>query len=284
MSSSQALTAQMHTIIRTTIAQYYVNQAVKRGVARQQAQPGSVTFIQRFGGALNLHVHFHGVFLEDVYLDRAEAGLKPRFVKGEPPSAADIAEVCSCGPGDVAQTISRRVIRKLRHLGYLEAGSDAAGSTGYDPLMVDEPALAHTLATSVTQRMALGERAGQQVRLMGSGFGYAGERSARTGSRCASVHGFSLHATAQVPAPRRDQLERLMRYTARGAVALERLEDAAHGASCTRSQNRGLTGQPALPSRLWNSWRSWRRWYRCRASSSCGMAAVWRHTAAGAAR
>jgi len=245
MSSSQALTAQMHTIIRTTIAQYYVNQAVKRDVARQQAQPGSVTFIQRFGGALNLHVHFHGVFLEDVYLDRAEAGLKPRFVKGEPPSDADIAEV--------AQTISRRVIRKLRHLGYLEAGSDAAGSTGYDPLMVDEPALAHTLATSVTQRMALGERAGQQVRLMGSGFGYAGERSARTGSRCASVHGFSLHATAQVPAPRRDQLERLMRYTARGAVALERLEDAAHGASCTRSQNRGLTGQPALPSRLWNS-------------------------------
>jgi hypothetical protein len=193
----------MHTIIRTTIAQYYVNQAVKRGVARQQAQPGSVTFIQRFGGALNLHVHFHGVFLEDVYLDRAEAGLKPRFVKGEPPSAADIAEVCSCGPGDVAQTISRRVIRKLRHLGYLEAGSDAAGSTGYDPLMVDEPALAHTLATSVTQRMALGERAGQQVRLMGSGFGYAGERSARTGSRCASASTGSVGTLDAVHGARR---------------------------------------------------------------------------------
>jgi len=54
MSSSKELTAQMQTIIRTTIAQYDVNQAVKRGVARQQVQPGSVTFIQRFGGALNV--------------------------------------------------------------------------------------------------------------------------------------------------------------------------------------------------------------------------------------
>jgi hypothetical protein len=55
MAASQDLTAQVHTIIRTTIGQYYVNQAVKRGVARQQVQPGSVTFIQRFGGALNLN-------------------------------------------------------------------------------------------------------------------------------------------------------------------------------------------------------------------------------------
>src|SRR6266853_6402294 len=118
MSSSQALTAQMHTIIRTTTAQYYVNQAVKRGVERQQVQPGSVTFIQCFGSAINLNVHLHCIFIEGVYLDRTEAGLKPRFVKGEPPSDADIAEVCSCGPGDVAQTLSRRLIRKLRHLEY----------------------------------------------------------------------------------------------------------------------------------------------------------------------
>jgi len=95
----------MHTIIRTTISQYDVNQAGKRGVERQQVQPGSVTFLQRFGGAINLHVHFHCVLLEGVSLDRTEAGLKPRFVKGEPPSDADMAEV--------VQTISRRVIRQF---------------------------------------------------------------------------------------------------------------------------------------------------------------------------
>jgi transposase-like zinc-binding protein/putative transposase len=64
MASSQDLTATVHTIIRTTIGQYYVNQAVTRGIPRDKVQPGSVTFIQRFGSALNLHVHYHVVFLE----------------------------------------------------------------------------------------------------------------------------------------------------------------------------------------------------------------------------
>jgi hypothetical protein len=63
------------------------------------------------------------------------------------------------------------------------------------------------------------------VRRIGSGFGYGGERPALTGPRCASVHGFSLHANTEIPAHRRDQLERLICYTARGAVLLERLTE-----------------------------------------------------------
>ncbi|HEY5870597.1 MAG TPA: transposase [Candidatus Tectomicrobia bacterium] len=43
------------------------------------------------------------------------------------------------------------------------------------------------------------------------------------------AHGFSLHANTQIPAHRRDQLERLIRYTARGAVSLERLTRDANG-------------------------------------------------------
>src|SRR2546421_3258526 len=138
MAASQELTAQVHTIIRTTIGQYYVHQAVTRGVPRDQVQPGSVTFIQRFGSAINVNLHFHILFLEGVYLDRTEAHLKPRFVKGEPPTDTDIATV--------VQKISHRVIRTLRHLGYLEAGSDTAMATGYDPLLDNEPELARTMA------------------------------------------------------------------------------------------------------------------------------------------
>src|SRR5262249_53469398 len=41
MASSQDLTAKVHTIIRTTISQYYVNQAVTHGVPREKVQPGS---------------------------------------------------------------------------------------------------------------------------------------------------------------------------------------------------------------------------------------------------
>jgi hypothetical protein len=56
MAASQELTAQVHTIIRTTIGQYYMNKAVTRGCARADIHPGSVTFIQRFGSAMNLKV------------------------------------------------------------------------------------------------------------------------------------------------------------------------------------------------------------------------------------
>jgi hypothetical protein len=245
MAASQDLTAKVHTIIHTTIAQYYVNQAVKRGVERQKVQPGSVTFIQRFGSALNVNVHYHLIFLEGVYLDRPDQGRKPRFLKVEPPTDTDIA--------DVVQKISRRVIRTLRRLGYLEAGIDDARATGYDPLLDDEPELARTMAASVKQRIAFGERAGQNVRRIGSGFGYEGEHPALTGPRCASVHGFSLHANTQVPAHRRDQLERLIRYTARGAVALERLEEEAHGDlvyTFTKPWSDGTTGIILSPLEL----------------------------------
>jgi hypothetical protein len=61
-----------------------------------------------------------------------------------------------------------------------------------------------------TQLSQIAERAGQTVRRIGAGFDYAGERPALTGTRCASVHGFSLHANVAVPAPRRDQVERLI--------------------------------------------------------------------------
>src|SRR5262249_14108304 len=151
MAASQELTAQVHTIMRTTIGQYYGHQAVTRGVPRDQVQPGSVTFLPRFGSARDLHLHFHGVCLEGVYLDRTDQGLKPRFLQGEPPSDADVA--------DVLQKISHRVIRKLRRLGYLEASMDAAVATGYDPLRDHAPELARTMAASVQQRIAFGERA-----------------------------------------------------------------------------------------------------------------------------
>jgi hypothetical protein len=47
MAASQELTAQVHKLIRTTIGQYDVYQAVARDLPRAKVQPGSVTFIQR---------------------------------------------------------------------------------------------------------------------------------------------------------------------------------------------------------------------------------------------
>jgi hypothetical protein len=153
----------------------------------------------------------------------------------------------------VLQKISRQVIRKLRHLGYLEAGSDDAVATGHDPLRDHEPALARTMAASVQQRLAFGERAGQHVRRIGSGFGAEGEVPRLTGPHCARVHGFSLHANTAIPAHRRDQLEQLIRYTARGAVSLERLQEDANGEliyTFTHPWSDGTTGIRLAPLEL----------------------------------
>ena len=109
------------------------------------------------------------------------------------------------------------------------------------------------MAASVQQRIAFGERAGQQVRRIGAGFGSEGEAPTLTGPRCASVHGFSLHANTQVPAHRRDQLERLIRYTARGAVSLERLTQDANGDlvyAFTHPWSDGTTGIRLSPLEL----------------------------------
>jgi hypothetical protein len=67
------------------------------------------------------------------------------------------------------------------------------------------------------------------------------------------VHGFSLHANVSVPAPRRDQWERLSRSTARGAVSLERLEADANGdllSTFTRPWSDGTTGITLAPWEL----------------------------------
>jgi hypothetical protein len=120
-------------------------------------------------------------------------------------------------------------------------------------LRSEEPALARTMAASVKQRITFGERAGHKVRRIGSGFGSEGEHPELTGPRCASVNGFSLHANTQIPAHRRDQLERLMRYTARGVVSLERLEEDANGElvyTFTKPWSDDTTGMTLSPLEL----------------------------------
>ena len=204
-----------------------------------------MTFLQRFGGSINLNLHVHLIVLEGVYEDRTAQGLKPRFRPQEPPTDAEIAAVL--------HKISQRVIRQLRKRGYLEAGTKDVVPTGYDPASDEDPELARTLAASVQQRIACGERAGQQVRRIGSGFGDEGERPTLSGPRCASVNGLSLHANTHIPAHRRDQLERRIRYTARGAVLLERLEQDAYGDllyTFTKPWSDGTTGITRSPVEL----------------------------------
>lgn len=78
MAASQELAAQVHAIIRTTIGQYYVNKAVARGLKRASLQPGSGTFLQRCGSALNLNE----IVVDCVYLSAPLSSLLYRLSHG----------------------------------------------------------------------------------------------------------------------------------------------------------------------------------------------------------
>jgi hypothetical protein len=82
--------------------------------------------------------------------------------------------------------------------GYLEAGIDTAMATRYDPLRDNEPELARTMAASVTQRIACGERARQHVRHIGAGCRYEEEHPALPAPRWARLlgHVFALALAA----------------------------------------------------------------------------------------
>jgi Putative transposase len=72
------------------------------------------------------------------------------------------------------------------------------------------------------------------------------------GANC-TIHSINLLPNTQVPAHRRDQLERLIRYTARGAVSLERLAEEASGDliyTFTRPWSDGTTGIKLSPVEL----------------------------------
>ena len=70
---------------------------LRRRVQRQWGvraeQCGAVTFIQRFGSALNLNIHFHTIALDGVYTYTLGQGQAPRTLPLPPPSAHEVARV-----------------------------------------------------------------------------------------------------------------------------------------------------------------------------------------------
>jgi hypothetical protein len=115
----------------------------------------------------------------------------------------------------LVSTIAGRVIRFLKKQGHFEEGDGVAEE-------VSDDAMLGLQAASVRNRVALGKRAGEWIRRVGS----LGQMAAPelTGHLCANVTGFSLHAGVYCAPHERQKLEQLCRYIARPAVAEERLK------------------------------------------------------------
>jgi hypothetical protein len=150
---------------------------------------GSVTFVQRFGSALNCHLHFHSIVFDGVYAC-AEEGELPRFYPLRPPDAKDVAAVA----GAVAERVAALMENRERSVepGALEM-EDLVGA-------------------SITGRLATGPNAGRKVKTAGM---FREESFENHGSRCAIVSGYSIHAGVSIRADDRKGLERLLCYAAR---------------------------------------------------------------------
>jgi hypothetical protein len=115
---------------------------------------GCVTVIQRFGGGLNLNVHFHTLVFDGVFTDGGNGAL--HFRPLPPPTDEEV--------GAALATIYVRVSRLLRRQGF---DATAAGLSRPDPIAEESPLLAGISSVSIQGRIALGPRAGRRVRRMG---------------------------------------------------------------------------------------------------------------------
>ena len=76
----------MNAVLRIVIRSITAFLIASAGCTRHQAQTGAVTLIQRFGGALNLNIHFHMLFLDGVYMSGQDNRLRFRPVKAPTPA------------------------------------------------------------------------------------------------------------------------------------------------------------------------------------------------------
>lgn len=159
-------------------------------------QCGAVTFVQRWGDALNCNPHFHCLALDGVYTAGGDG--RPEFHQLPAPRDEDVLRLTTL--------VSQRVQSLLERRGL---GSDA-DSQQADPLSQDDPGLASLLASSVRRRIAAGSNARHGVVRLGDQID-GDSMDAFQGPRCAMVAGFSCtsaenelcrHLWSTVSAPR----------------------------------------------------------------------------------
>jgi len=201
------LCAAVRTIFVRAVFSHLARQARALGIpsGAKGHRAGAVNVIQRFGGALNLNVHFHALFVEGVYT-RAGRCAPARFHELPPPTVKDVERVLA------------RIHSRLRKLLQRRSEDDR----DEEPLDVGD-LLTHLASASVGGRQALGKD-GQ--RLEGLFAPVAPEQvdgSDKPVALVARGGGFSLHAGVAVPPDRRGRLEKLCRYIARPPLALARL-------------------------------------------------------------
>jgi hypothetical protein len=171
----------------------------------QDGQTGAVTFVQRFGGALNANVHFHSITPDGLFVPIAAGDLC--FVPLEPPSGEDVAR------------LGRRVFRRLTKIAtqYL-AKRQHEYLDPDDELATLQHALSVALRPPVRPQRALPLGGAEQP-----------EHQPLQQDLCTAAGGFSLHLARTVEPHDREGLEGLCRYGLRAPFSQRRLSVLPNG-------------------------------------------------------
>ena len=209
---SEMVTAVLGVFIRALFGLY---RRMARDYGIDQTQCGAVTFVQRFGSAANLNLHFYVICIDGVYAPGLDG--QPEFFALRPPENSEVREL--------AQLLAKRIPALLKRRGIDTPQSDEEES---DRLLRDQPWLSEVYAASVCGRLATGPEAGRRVAVGGDRVDPEGMDSSAS-PRCAAVAGFSLHANVAISFHDRPRLERLFRYAARPPLSMDRLEALPDG-------------------------------------------------------
>ena len=220
MASDYQLMKLVNRSIIRVIEQYIKAKALKQGISN--CHTGAVSFIQRWGGSLNLNPHFHIIFLNGVFQTYDSDDKEPVFIKASPMQETETL--------DIVKDICREVTEILISRGYLECIDDEISEVVQEKMENRDTILNFCKSASIYSRIALGPRAGSKVRKIGVTEFYNTEATGEnTGDCCAKYGGFSLHANTWFQPDQREELKSLIRYVARSSVSLARLSETEEG-------------------------------------------------------
>jgi hypothetical protein len=181
-------------------------QAALRGIPR--ARGGAVCFPQRFGGSLNLNVHYHVAVPDGVF---TEGGDRAAFHHLPHPSQGDLETI--------AINVEARVLTWLGRRGFLAKPDDDTG---------EQQDSRSALDACLEGSLGLGEL----TALPGGAIGnddLALPMPSKPPRRAGRSRGFDINAGVVVSASDHEGRERLLRYCARPALSLERLSRLPDG-------------------------------------------------------
>jgi hypothetical protein len=183
----------------------YRQRAERHGI--DAGEGGAVTLVQRFGGSLNLNVHYHVVFLDGVFTRDGRS--RVQFHPAPPPESGDLTSI--------VQRVHKRAVAWLRRRGYVDA---RAPEDGLDP----------TPQSAIEACAAIAMKRGTFAPLPNAESPETADAPDAPRVHLAVEHeGWNLHAGVHIAAGDDLSRERLLRYGARPALAMDRLRRLPDG-------------------------------------------------------